>query len=152
MIKAETAERGNVAQAGAPVAKGDKDKKKPDGKKEDAYEMAVAYTKEGDFAGWYSDVSGLTGRDGRVEWYGRGERLTADADLHILMDRRCWSREICWTTTMFLDATFSSLGRTPSGNISPVSKACLALAVLLQRLIARASVRLVRCRDQEAWS
>jgi hypothetical protein len=71
MIKAETAERGNVAQAGAPVAKGDKDKKKADGKKEDAYEMAVAYTKEGDFAGWYSDVSRLAGGDGGGEWYER---------------------------------------------------------------------------------
>jgi prolyl-tRNA synthetase len=58
LIKTEAAEKGNAAQAGA--AKGEsKDKKKPDGKKEDAYEMAVAYTKEGDFPGWYSDVSGF---------------------------------------------------------------------------------------------
>lgn len=33
------------------------EKKKKEGRKEDAYEMAVAYTKEGDFPGWYSDVS-----------------------------------------------------------------------------------------------
>ena len=83
LIKTETAERGNVAQAGAPVAKGDKDKKKPDGKKEDAYEMAVAYTKEGDFAGWYSDVSKPAGLNGGAEWYGWKERSTVDADLRI---------------------------------------------------------------------
>lgn len=61
MKKDEVAERGNAA----PVASAPKiEKKKNDGKKEDAYEMAVAYTKEGDFSGWYSDVS--VGRVGRV--------------------------------------------------------------------------------------
>lgn len=54
MKKDEVAERGDVAKAQAPVAKVEK---KKDGRKEDAYEMAVSYTKEGDFAGWYSDVS-----------------------------------------------------------------------------------------------
>ncbi|KAJ9093920.1 hypothetical protein QFC19_008153 [Naganishia cerealis] len=44
---------------GAAVSKEAKEAaaaKKKEGKKEDAYEMAVAYTKEGDFPGWYSDV------------------------------------------------------------------------------------------------
>ena len=54
MKKDEVAERGNAA----PVASAPKgEKKKNDGKKEDAYEMAVGYTKEGDFSSWYSDVS-----------------------------------------------------------------------------------------------
>lgn len=32
-------------------------KKDKEGKKADAYEMAIGYTKEGDFPSWYSDVS-----------------------------------------------------------------------------------------------
>ena len=56
MKKDEVAEK----PAGAAASKEAKEaaaQKKKDGKKEDAYEMAVAYTKEGDFPGWYSDVS-----------------------------------------------------------------------------------------------
>ncbi|GHJ87251.1 hypothetical protein NliqN6_3653 [Naganishia liquefaciens] len=55
MKKDEVAEK----PAGAAASKEAKEaaaQKKKDGKKEDAYEMAVAYTKEGDFPGWYSDV------------------------------------------------------------------------------------------------
>lgn len=46
-----------VGAAASKEAKEAAAQKKKDGKKEDAYEMAVAYTKEGDFPGWYSDVS-----------------------------------------------------------------------------------------------
>jgi hypothetical protein len=88
LIKTEAAERGNVAQAGAPVAKGEKDKKKADGKKEDAYEMAVAYTKEGDFAGWYSDVSRLSGRSDGGAAHGWEEPSMEDSGLPVRTHRR----------------------------------------------------------------
>lgn len=34
-----------------------KSKLTKEGRKEDAYELAISFTKEGDFPSWYSDVS-----------------------------------------------------------------------------------------------
>jgi hypothetical protein len=64
MKKDEVAEKPAGAGASKEVKEAAAQKKK-DGKKEDAYEMAVAYTKEGDFPGWYSDVSCGSSYSGR---------------------------------------------------------------------------------------